>query len=126
LKVWDVYNNSSTAKTDFVVSSSATLALAHVLNYPNPFTTNTAFYFEHNQACSEFNVTIQVFTVSGKLVKTINEPVHTTGYRSPGITWDGRDDYGDPIGRGTYIYKVFVRSADGQTAEQYEKLVILN
>lgn len=126
LKVWDVYNNSSTAKTDFVVSSSATLALAHVLNYPNPFTTNTAFYFEHNQACSEFNVTIQVFTVSGKLVKTINEPVHTNGYRSPGITWDGRDDYGDPIGRGTYIYKVFVRSADGQTAEQYEKLVILN
>jgi Peptidase family C25 len=126
LKVWDVYNNSSTAKTDFVVSSSATLALAHVLNYPNPFTTNTAFYFEHNQACSEFNVTIQVFTVSGKLVKTINEPVHTTGYRSPAITWDGRDDYGDPIGRGTYIYKVFVRSADGQTAEQYEKLVILN
>jgi hypothetical protein len=126
LKVWDVYNNSSTAKTDFVVSSSATLALAHVLNYPNPFTTNTAFYFEHNQACSEFNVTIQVFTVSGKLVKTINEPVHTNGYRSSGITWDGRDDYGDPIGRGTYIYKVFVRSADGQTAEQYEKLVILN
>ncbi|GAB4132578.1 MAG: type IX secretion system sortase PorU [Bacteroidia bacterium] len=126
LKVWDVYNNSTTVKTEFVVSASAQLALKHVLNYPNPFTTSTAFYFEHNQPCAEFNVMIQIFTVSGKLVKTINDQVHTDGYRSTPIFWDGKDDYGDNIGRGTYVYKVFVRSPDGQTAEQYEKLVILN
>lgn len=49
LKAWDVYNNSSVKSTEFVVAPSAELALEHVLNYPNPFTTHTEFYFEHNR-----------------------------------------------------------------------------
>ncbi len=126
LKVWDVYNNSSKTTTEFVVSESANLALEHVLNYPNPFTTKTSFFFEHNQQCEEYDTQIQIFTTSGKLVKTINQRVHTAGYRSDPIEWDGKDDYGDNIGRGVYVYRVFVRSTDGKTAERYEKLVILN
>lgn len=126
IKVWDVYNNSSTVKIEFTVVKNEALKLDHVLNYPNPFTTRTSFFFEHNQACSEFDVMVQVFTVSGKLVKTINEHVHTEGYRSKGIFWDGKDDYGDNIGRGVYVYRLVARSSDGKTAEQYEKLVILN
>jgi hypothetical protein len=39
LKAWDVHNNSSEAFLEFTVSQSATLALKHVFNYPNPFTT---------------------------------------------------------------------------------------
>jgi hypothetical protein len=125
LKVWDVYNNSSTVSTEFVVQAAAGLKLDHVLNYPNPFTTNTSFFFEHNQCCTDFDVMVQVFTVSGKLVKTINEHVYSEGYRSDPITWDGTDDYGDKIGRGVYIYRMYVRTADGMVAEHYEKLVIL-
>ncbi|MFT4681332.1 MAG: hypothetical protein ACI9YU_001176, partial [Flavobacteriales bacterium] len=75
VKVWDVHNNSSEAYTEFVVAQSANLALDHVLNYPNPFSTRTSFHFEHNQACNALAVQVQVFTVSGKLVKTINEVV---------------------------------------------------
>ncbi|MCB0762043.1 MAG: type IX secretion system sortase PorU [Flavobacteriales bacterium] len=126
LKVWDVHNNSSTAYTEFVVAPSAELALEHVLNYPNPFTTRTEFFFEHNQACDVLEVQIQVFTVSGKIVKTINQLVQTTGYRSEGIVWDGKDDFGDKIGRGVYVYRVQVVTPEGQKAEQFEKLVILN
>jgi hypothetical protein len=69
---------------------------------------------------------IQVFTVSGKLVKTINEHVISEGFRSNPIEWDGRDDYNDKIGRGVYIYHVVARTTDGMTADKYEKLVILN
>lgn len=126
LKVWDVYNNSTTVKTEFVVSKADGLVLDHVLNYPNPFTTNTSFFLEYNQCCTQYDVQIQVFTVSGKLVKTINEHVDSEGYRSEPIEWDGKDDYGDRIGRGVYIYRVYARSLDGLTAEAYEKLVILN
>lgn len=126
LKVWDVYNNSTTVKTEFVVTKSEGLVLDHVLNYPNPFTTNTSFFVEYNQCCTQYDVMIQVFTVSGKLVKTINQHVVSEGYRSEPIEWDGRDDYGDKIGRGVYIYRVFARSDDGKTAEKYEKLVILD
>ncbi len=125
LKVWDVYNNSSTVVTEFEVKEASGLQLSHVLNYPNPFTSTTSFYFEHNQCCTDFDVMIQVFTVSGKLAKTINQRIYAEGFRSQAIEWDGTDDYGDKIGRGVYIYRMYVRSAEGLTAEHYEKLVIL-
>jgi hypothetical protein len=54
VKAWDVFNNSSEGYTEFVVSTSAQMALAHVFNYPNPFTTNTEFMFEHNMAGQKF------------------------------------------------------------------------
>jgi len=125
IKVWDVHNNSSQAFTEFVVASSAELAIDHVLNYPNPFTTSTAFYFDHNQPNSMLEVQVQIFTVSGRLIKTIDEFVMTDGYRSDPIYWNGLDDFGDRIGRGVYIYKVRVRAQDGSFAEKLEKLVIL-
>jgi len=125
LKVWDVHNNSSIATLDFVVTEEADLALKHVLNYPNPFTTNTSFMFEHNQSCETLDVRIQVFTVSGKLVKTITQTARQNGFRTEPIAWDGRDDFGDIIGKGVYVYKVEIRNTEGQKAEQFEKLVIL-
>lgn len=126
LKVWDVYNNSSVSFTEFVVAKSAEFALSHVLNYPNPFTTKTQFYFEQNQSCKTLDVQVQIFTVSGKLVKNIEQFIHFEGFRSDPIDWDGRDDFGDKIGKGVYIYRIKVRTEEGATAEKYEKLVILN
>lgn len=126
LKVWDVYNNSTTVKTEFVVTDPVDLSLDHVINYPNPFTTHTSFFIEYNQCCTDFDIMIQVFTVSGKLVKTMNEHVNSEGFRSEPIEWDGKDDYGDNIGRGVYIYHVVARTLDGKSADKYEKLVILN
>jgi len=126
LKVWDVYNNSSEAYTEFVVAESAQLALEHVLNYPNPFTTKTQFMFEHNQSCASLDVQVQVFTVSGKLVKTIHETVLSNGFRNDPIDWNGLDDYGQKIGRGVYLYNLKITTPDGQKAEQIERLVILN
>lgn len=126
IKAWDVYNNSAEANTEFIVSPSAQFALKHVLNYPNPFTTHTQFYFEHNRPCNSLDVQVQVFTVSGRLVKTIETQMRTEGYRSEAIDWDGRDDYGNKIGRGVYVYRVKVRSMDGSYADKFEKLVILN
>lgn len=125
-KIWDVYNNSSEAYTEFVVAKSAELALEHVLNYPNPFTTHTEFHFEHNHPCDLLNVNIQIFTVSGKLVKTLNQTIHSEGFRAEPVAWDGRDDYGQKIARGVYVYHIKVRTEDGSVADAYERLVILN
>lgn len=125
-KVWDIQNNSSESYLDFVVTNSEELVIKHVLNYPNPFTTNTKFTFEHNQACTPLKVTIQVFTISGKLAKTIQTYVYCEGYRPSSITWDGRDDYGDKLAKGVYIYKLNIQTNDNKNAEKLEKLVILN
>ncbi|MFT7611713.1 MAG: hypothetical protein ACI9J3_000659, partial [Parvicellaceae bacterium] len=125
LKAWDVYNNSNIVQTEFVVASSAEMALDHVLNYPNPFTTSTEFMLEHNQVCNSVDVQVQIFTVSGRLVKTINESLHTQGFRISGITWNGTDEFGDRLARGTYFYRVKVNTDNGAKAEKFERLVIL-
>lgn len=125
VKIWDVNNNSSEKTIDFEVRKKEELSLEHVLNYPNPFTTSTEFYFEHNQCCTSLEAQIQILTVSGKLVKTINQPVLTVGYRSEGIHWNGRDDFGDQLAKGVYIYRLLVRTPEGEQAEKLEKLVIL-
>ena len=125
LKVWDVNNNSSETSIDFIVREKENVELEHVLNYPNPFTTSTEFFFEHNQACVDLDAQIQIFTVSGRLVKTINESVQCDGFRSKGIHWNGLDDFGDQLAKGVYVYNVKVRTPEGETAEKTEKLVIL-
>lgn len=125
VKAWDTHNNSSEKSTEFVVAASAELALAHVLNYPNPFTTRTEFYFEHNRPCNTLEAQVQVFTVSGRLVKTLNRRLTCDGFRTEPIAWDGKDDFGDNLGRGVYVYRLSVAAPDGAKADQFEKLVIL-
>lgn len=130
---WDIANNPAEGFTEFVVVSSEEVALRYVLNYPNPFTDRTCFMFEHNVADAELDVTIQIFSISGRLIKTLQERIISTGFRlgmNDCIPWDGRDDFGDPLARGVYLYKVKVRSANAGDAilsgeSEYEKLVIL-
>ena len=119
-------NNPTDAYTEFVVANEAAFALDHILNYPNPFTTNTDFYFEHNKPGLSLNVRIEIFTVSGKLIKTIDGNYLTNGYRVGPINWNGRDHFGDPIGKGVYLYRLKVKTPVGEVAEEFERLVILN
>ncbi|MBD3748986.1 MAG: type IX secretion system sortase PorU [Sphingobacteriales bacterium] len=126
IKAWDVFNNSSEQSITFEVKSNEKLTLAHVLNYPNPFTTKTSFQFEHNHPNEELNIQINIRTVSGKLIKTINQTVNTPGNRVTDIFWDAKDDFGEKIGKGVYIYELKVRSTlSGETVQKIEKLVLL-
>lgn len=126
LKAWDTYNNSSESMINFVVVSDATLTLDNVLNYPNPFVNYTEFWFNHNKPNESLEVQVQIFTISGKLIKTINQQVTTTGNLSRNIAWNGLDDFGNKIGKGVYVYKLKVKSTVSNiSAEKYEKLVIL-
>jgi hypothetical protein len=128
LKVWDVVNNAAEQSIEFRVADDERFTLNRALNYPNPFTQKTAFFFEHNRPYTDMEALIQVFTISGKLVKTIRcgVPQSSNSLRSVPIEWDGRDDYGDKLGRGTYLYKIKVRCSTGEYAEKVEKLVLLN
>jgi hypothetical protein len=130
LKAWDVYNNSSVSEIQFVVfDKDQELVINNVLNYPNPFVNYTEFWFNHNSS-DPLDVSIQIFTVSGKLVRTLNGQTSggalTNSSLSKDIVWDGRDDFGDKIGKGVYVYKLTVRSnLLNKKVEKIEKLVIL-
>ena len=125
IKAWDVLDNSSEYVLDFNVSKDEELVLNHVLNYPNPFTTKTQFWFEHNKPNQNLQVKVQIFTLTGKVVKTIKQTINDAGNRSCEVEWDGRDEFGDRLGRGVYLYRLTVISIDGKKKEKLEKLVIL-
>ena len=130
LKAWDVYNNASTQEIQFIVfDEDVSLELTNVLNYPNPFINYTEFWFNHNSS-DVLDVSIQIFTISGKLIKTLNGQTNTgsntTSSTSRDLVWNGTDDFGSKIGKGVYVYKLNVHSNNtGMKAEKIEKLVIL-
>ncbi len=130
LKAWDTYNNSAEKEIEFMVAHDEKLALDHVLNYPNPFAHSTTFFFDHNQAGGvpdNLDVQVQIFTVAGRLVRTLTAVVPSTESHQRSITWNGRDEFDDQLARGVYVYRVSVRSQhNNSTASKYEKLVILN
>jgi hypothetical protein len=125
LKIWDVYNNSSEAYTEFIVANDEDLSLKHVLNYPNPFTTNTTFHFDHNKAGQNLDVRIQILSVTGNVVQTLTYNGLESGGHFDQIVWNGKDRYGDNLARGMYLYKVSVKSEDGGEHEIIQKLLML-
>ncbi|MBO9702336.1 MAG: type IX secretion system sortase PorU [Sporocytophaga sp.] len=127
IKAWDTYNNSSDTYLEFVVVNNEDIDLSHILNYPNPFTTHTEFHFDHNRSGDDIDVMIQIYTVSGKLIKTISERFYISPAHISNLFWNGRDDFGDKIGKGVYVYKVSVKSlSDGNHKSKFQKLLILN
>lgn len=124
-KAWDVNNNSAERKLEFIVQEEENVVLKNVLNYPNPFTTSTQFMFEHNQACRYLETQVEIYTVTGRLVRTIQTDVQTQGFRAEGIPWDGKDDFGDQLAKGVYVYRIKIRTPDGEIAEAMQKLYLL-
>ena len=127
VKAWDVANNSGEDKITFFVAENEGAALAHVLNYPNPFTNRTSFQFEHNLS-GPARARINIFSVDGKIIKTIDKDLSLEGFRVTDIQWDGKDDYGDQLAKGVYLYQVKITSEvddKKSTTSGFEKLVIM-
>ncbi|WP_089755739.1 type IX secretion system sortase PorU [Chryseobacterium soldanellicola] len=135
-KVWDINNNSTTSTLNFEVKDEADqhLVINRPLNWPNPFTNKTYIQFEHN--CDDIlDVNVQIYTITGKLVRTLSTPVvaepFLQGFRTPrqAIEWDGRDDFGATVAKGTYIFKIFAKSQNQEkckgSATAVEKMVLL-
>lgn len=125
IKAWDVQNNSSEYRLEFRVIKDEELKLERVYNYPNPFTTRTAFMFEHNRPGDQLQCLIRIYSISGKVVKTITRTIITDGNRSFDIEWDGKDDFGQKIGRGVYIYQLEIKDSNGKKQSALQKLVLL-
>ena len=124
IKAWDVLNNSNEYIIDFNVSKDNELEISHVLNYPNPFTANTSFWFEHNKPGQDLRVRVEIFTLTGRIINVLQKTINTQGDRSNEVQWDGRDEFGNKVGRGVYLYRLSVTASGLKTKEKIEKLVI--
>ncbi|MGE5498517.1 MAG: FlgD immunoglobulin-like domain containing protein, partial [Syntrophothermus sp.] len=115
VRAWDIFNNSSESEEHFTVTGGSDLVIRDVLNYPNPFSSNTTFTFQRNTA-SPVDVKIKVYTVAGRMIKEMESMAVTDKFVR--IDWDGRDNDGNLLGNGVYLYKVIIKNADGEAKQE--------
>lgn len=95
--------------------------ITDIANYPNPMKTETDFIFNLSGLNNPSSCIVKIYTVTGRVIKEINAPANI-GYNS--IHWDGKDNDGDYIANGVYLYK-FILQSDSQTETSTQKLVVL-
>ncbi|WP_165958037.1 C25 family cysteine peptidase [Segetibacter sp. 3557_3] len=98
--------------------------ISNMFNYPNPFTTSTAFVFTLTGSEVPQNIRIQILTVTGKIVKDITKAELGNLHIGRNITeykWDGTDQYGQKLANGIYLYRV-ITNQQGKTLEKYNTL----
>lgn len=114
IEAWDVFNNNAEEEKFFTVVSGNDLVVRNVVNYPNPFNSETTFTMQHNSS-NPIDVRILIYTIAGRKIKEISK--QSILDRFVKIPWDGRDADGNLIANGTYLYKVIVESQTGEFKE---------
>jgi hypothetical protein len=96
--------------------------ISNMLNYPNPFTTSTAFVFTITGNEVPQNIKIEIMTITGKIVREITKdelgPLHI-GRNITEFKWDGTDQYGQKLANGVYLYRV-VTNLNGKALDKYK------
>jgi hypothetical protein len=96
--------------------------ISNMLNYPNPFTTSTAFVFTVTGSVVPQNIKIEILTITGRIVREITKdelgPLHI-GRNITDFKWDGTDQYGQKLANGIYLYRV-VTNLNGKTLDKYK------
>jgi len=96
--------------------------ISNMLNYPNPFTTSTAFVFTLTGTDVPQNIKIEIMTITGKIVREITKdelgPLHI-GRNITEFKWDGTDQYGQKLANGIYLYRV-VTNLNGKSLDKYK------
>ncbi|MEX1277050.1 MAG: C25 family cysteine peptidase [Bacteroidota bacterium] len=114
--------DSSSAVLRFRVQRDA--KLLNIVNYPNPFSSETRFTFNLAGSTLPDRVKIRVYTVVGRLVQELEAQKGSLQFGFNIIPWDGRDREGAKLANGTYFYKVIATTGNEQV-ERVERLAII-
>ena len=75
-------------------------------NFPNPFNPETWIPF---RLANDNAVTIRIYTPTGKLVRSLSPGIMPAGdysSHSQAVHWDGRNQVGEPVSSGVYLYTI--------------------
>jgi hypothetical protein len=126
LRAWDVFNNSSEASINFQVLPDNNLTINKIFPYPNPMTGSTTFYIQHNQACCNNKIIIEIYDILGNLITVLENENFNEAYYNTEIQWDGKTIYGSTIAPGTYIFKGWLENYKGRTSIASGKILVVD
>ncbi len=124
LKAWDIFNNSTIAEIAFVVTDSARLEIKNLRNYPNPFSGTTTFSFEHNQPGKTLQGELQIYSITGNLINSEKVTIHSDGFTSGPILWDGSNSFYKKPEKGIYIYRFIFRYNGDELISESKKMIV--
>jgi len=94
----------STGSASVLNEGAIVTSLSLTQNYPNPFNPSTTI--NYNVDASGM-VTLKVYDVMGRLVRTLVDGYKISGYESGySVVWDGKDQQGQQVSAGLYIYSL--------------------
>ncbi|MYC69877.1 MAG: T9SS type A sorting domain-containing protein, partial [Gemmatimonadetes bacterium] len=70
-------------------------------NFPNPFNASTTIAF---QLALPSQVELSIYSISGQRVRTLISTSLPAGHHR--LQWDGRNERGEPVASGTYLYQL--------------------
>ncbi|MFN7233789.1 MAG: type IX secretion system sortase PorU [Cyclobacteriaceae bacterium] len=126
LSAADTYLNVAIAQIEFTVSENESIVIGEFGNYPNPFTDETAFLFDHTRQGEDLEAQLRIYNLMGQPVAEQQFSVTQSAYRVLLTTWDGQTPDGTKIPNGVYIARLVVRClSDGSKNEAVTKLFVL-
>ncbi len=145
-KVWDLLNNSTTRQIEFEVEQGLPIEIEEVIAWPNPAQEYVHFRIQHDRPESVLECRVKVYSTNGQLLyesdnKNFNivctdsehlsvhladepadEPYKNVKYLS--LDWDLRASSGNRLLPGIYIYRIELRTPEGEFTGKSQKLVI--
>ena len=115
----DTSGNIGELVTAFTLNEEVTLS--EVFNVPNPMYDGKTFFTYHLAQVPD-TVTIKIYSINGRLLRTLDDARANRGTNETG--WDGRDEDGIRCANGVYLYRVTAHTAD-RKIQQVGKLAIL-
>lgn len=97
-------------------------SITQMMNYPNPFSTSTRFVFTLTGTEVPDDIIIRIMTVSGRVIREITEDemgLIRIGRNISEYAWDGKDEFGDQLANGVYLYQVMAK-INGEDIKQRE------
>ena len=119
IRAWDNANNPSERFINLKFINSKKFEIVNVMNFPNPFSNQTKFTFEIS---NEAEVHIDIYTLEGKKIKILNPIFCQVGFNK--INWDGKDEFGNILANGVYLYKVNAINLEGEKINKVGRLAI--
>ena len=122
-RAWDSFNHPY--QIEFTIETADIEPggdyLTDILNYPNPFADITAFTFKILEPAE---IEIKIYTVAGRLIKSLGPKYCTPVFVYDQFTWNGRDQQDDKVANGVYLYKVKAEFS-GETVSKVGRIIVM-
>ncbi|MCX6284660.1 MAG: hypothetical protein NTW31_10550, partial [Bacteroidetes bacterium] len=125
VRAFDLYDNSTQQDIYFWVSQGS-LSVQNVFCYPNPAKTDINFSFTPVTSTGGFNLSIDIYNVSGIRLKTISRSFPESGLTPLTVSWDLTDEGGNKLYSGIYPFTVKFNGSDGSFVNTSGKVIIIN